>query len=92
MTEDNANNHEAARFGSSQPNIAKSSGTGEVPHKQGSEPTAADINKARKVWGADATSDPSGRVADAGDAGGSHSMPYDVETASDVIGGQTKPD
>ncbi|TDK39625.1 hypothetical protein E2F50_05840 [Rhizobium deserti] len=92
MSDDSTSNQEAARFGSSQPNIAKSSGTGEVPHKQGAEPTAADINKARKVWGADGTSDPSGRVADAGDGGGSHSMPYDVETASDVIGGQTKPE
>jgi hypothetical protein len=75
----------------SQPNIAKSSGTGEMPRKQGAEPTNLDINKARKVWDAEGTSDPSGRVADAGDAGGVHSMPYDIETASDVVARQTDP-
>ncbi len=89
--ERNDANSGPTNFGGREPNIAKSSGTGEVPHKQGAEPTSKDLNEARKVWGAEGTSDLSGRVADAGDGGGTHSMPYDIETASDVVQRQTKP-
>jgi hypothetical protein len=87
--ERDAADQEATRFGSSQPNIAKSSGTGEAtPHKQGN-PTSADINKARKVWDAEGMSNSAGRVADAGDGG--QTVPYDLETQSDVVARQTKP-
>ena len=89
--EDKDINSGQTNFGGHEPDIAKSSGTGEVPHKQGGDPTSKDLNKARKVWGADGTSDLSGRVADAGDGGGTHSMPYDIETASDAVNRQTKP-
>ncbi len=75
--------------GNSQPNIAKSSGTGEMPRKQGAEPTHLDLNKARKVWDAEGMSNPAGRVADAGDGG--QTVPYDLETQSDVVARQTKP-
>ena len=91
--EDKDINSGPTNFGAHEPDIAKSSGTGEVPHKQGGDPTLTlkDLNKARKVWGADGTSDLSGRVADAGDGGGTHSMPYDIETFSDAVNRQTKP-
>ncbi|RWX79302.1 hypothetical protein EPK99_12190 [Neorhizobium lilium] len=75
-----------------QPDIAESSGTAAVPRKQDAQPVAEDIDAPAKVWETEGSADPSGRVADVGGAGGTHSMPYDVEKASDVIGGQTNPD
>ena len=80
--------NEAARFGSSQPNIAKSSGTGENISRKQANPSTVDINKARKVWDAEGSGDPGGRVADAGDAGG-QTIPYDIETQADVVGAHT---
>ena len=77
-----------------QPNIAASSATGEIPRKQGAAPTASDVDKPSKVWEAEGSVDPSGRVGDVGGAGGTggtHAMPYDVETASDAVAQQTSP-
>jgi len=87
--ERNDDNREAKRFGSSQPNIAKSSGTGEDTSRKQANPTTTDINKARKVWDAEGSGNPGGRIADASDAGGQN-LPYDAETQADVVGRQTK--
>jgi hypothetical protein len=60
---------EATRFGSSQPSIAKSVGTGEeATRKQPSAETIA-LNKARKEKGAEVAVKPDDLTADAGDAG-----------------------
>ncbi|MGK9052710.1 hypothetical protein QTA58_13835 [Neorhizobium sp. CSC1952] len=88
MERNNAN-QEAKRFGSSQPNIAKSSGTGESTIRKQPDPATTEINKARKVWDAEGSGNTSGRVADAGDAGGQN-LPYDTETQADVVGRQTR--
>jgi hypothetical protein len=57
---------EATRFGSSQPHVAKSSGTGEAVAKKQPSPASIEINRARKASGAE--SDANGEhVADAGD-------------------------
>lgn len=88
MERDDAS-REAKRFGSSQPNIAKSSGTGEKTIRKQADPAMAEINKARKVWDAEGSGNPGGHVADAGDAGGQN-LPYDTGTQADVVGRQTK--
>ena len=81
--------NEAAQFDSNQPNIAKSSGTGEPKFSRGADPVTAEINKARKVWQSDATeAELGGRVADAGDAGGGSAMPYEEETLEDIVARQ----
>lgn len=80
---------EAKRFGSSQPNIAKSAGTGESTIRKQPDPATTEINKARKVQGAEGSGNPGGRVADAGDAGGQN-LPYDIEGQADAVGRQTK--
>lgn len=80
---------EPRRFGSSQPNIAKSSGTGENKTRKQPDPATAEINKARKVWDAEGSGQTGDRVADASDAGG-QTVPYSVETQADAIGSQTK--
>lgn len=61
---------EATRFGSSQPSVASSCGTGEAVFRKQPSPASLEINKARKAhgMGADAA-DRDERVADAGDAG-----------------------
>ncbi|MBP1842686.1 hypothetical protein J2046_000940 [Rhizobium petrolearium] len=79
---------EPKRFGSSQPNIAKSSGTGENKTRKQPDPATAEINKARKVWDAEGSGKSEDRVADASDAGG-QTLPYSVETQADVVGRQT---
>ena len=81
---------EPKRFGSSQPNIAKSSGTGENKIRKQANPTTTEINKARKVWDAEGQSDPTGRVADAGDAG--QTVPYDIDIQADSVARQTRRD
>ncbi|TNM61349.1 hypothetical protein [Aliirhizobium smilacinae] len=68
MTRETTSN-EATRFGSSQPSVAKSSGTGEAPAKKQPSPASIEINKARKAVGADGVTEQDERVADAGDAG-----------------------
>ena len=80
---------EADRFGSSQPNIAKSSGTGEAARRE-ADPGTTELNKARKVWDAETPGDPSGRVADAGDAGGGNALPYDEEVEAEEVARQTE--
>ncbi|MBW6421968.1 hypothetical protein KX729_10985 [Rhizobium sp. XQZ8] len=60
---------EATRFGSSQPSVAKSSGTGESPSKKSANPSTLQINKARKDRGVESAVKREDRVADAGDAG-----------------------
>jgi len=61
---------EATRFGSSQPNVASSCGTGEAAFKKEPSPASIEINKARKARGVGAGAvDRDERVADAGDAG-----------------------
>jgi len=87
IMERNDANREAARFGNSRPNIAKSSGTGEETSKKYPDPSTADLNKARKVWDAEGPGNPAGRVADAGDAG--QTVPYDIETQADAVAEQS---
>ncbi len=61
---------EATRFGSSQPSVASSCGTGEVMFKTRPSATSIELNRARKACGVGAGSlDRDERVADAGDAG-----------------------
>lgn len=61
---------EAIRFGSSQPNVASSCGTGEAVFRKEPSPASIAINKARKAHGMGrGTADGDERVADAGDAG-----------------------
>lgn len=60
---------EATRFGSSQPNIAKSAGTGEIRAARQPDPTSTRINKSRKEAGALSDGERTEHVADAGDAG-----------------------
>ncbi|OHV84882.1 hypothetical protein [Rhizobium sp. LCM 4573] len=79
---------EKAKSGGDGPNITKSSGTGETPRRHETDPATADLNKARRVWEAETNRDPSGRVADAGDAGGG-ALPYDEEAEADIVGRQT---
>lgn len=80
---------EKAKSGGGGPNITKSSGTGETPRRHGADPATADLNKARKVWEAETSRDPSGRVADAGDAGGGGALPYDEEAEAEFVDRQT---
>jgi hypothetical protein len=58
---------EATRFGSSQPNVASSCGTGESVFKKQPSPASIEINKARKALGADRAIERDEHVADAGD-------------------------
>ena len=67
MTRDTSD--EATRFGSSQPNVARSSGTGEAPVKKQPSPESIEINKARKEHGAEGNVERDEKVADAGDSG-----------------------
>ncbi len=61
---------EATRFGSSQPNVASSCGTGEAIFKTRPSAESIELNKARKACGVGAgAADRDERVADAGDAG-----------------------
>jgi hypothetical protein len=60
---------EATRFGSSQPGVATSAGTGEAPVKKQPSPESIEINKARKASGADGDAERDEKVADAGDSG-----------------------
>lgn len=80
---------EKAKSGGSAPDITKSSGTGETQRRHETDPVTADLNKARKVWEAETSRDPGGRVADAGDAGGGSALPYDEEAEADLVGRQT---
>lgn len=61
---------EATRFGSSQPSVASSCGTGETVFRKEPSPASIEINRARKAYGMGAgAADRDERVADAGDAG-----------------------
>ncbi|MND63314.1 hypothetical protein D3C80_546220 [compost metagenome] len=61
---------EATRFGSSQPNVASSCGTGEAMFKTRPSAESIELNKARKACGVGADAvERDERVADAGDAG-----------------------
>lgn len=60
---------EATRFGSSQPNVASSCGTGEMTGKKQPSAASIEINKARKASGADGNAERDEHVADAGDSG-----------------------
>jgi hypothetical protein len=81
-------NREAPRFENSQPNIAGSSGPGEGVSKKEPDPSNTG---ARKVWDAEGTGNPAGRVANPGDAEG-QPVPYDIETQADAVGAQTERD
>jgi hypothetical protein len=58
---------EATRFGSSQPSVASSCGTGEAISKKQPSPASIEINKARKASGAEGSIERDEHVADAGD-------------------------
>jgi len=61
---------EATRFGSSQPSVASSCGTGEALFKKQPSPVSIEMNRARKACGVGVGAvDRDERVADAGDAG-----------------------
>jgi hypothetical protein len=60
---------EATRFGSSQPGVASSCGTGEAVAKKQPSAASIEINRARKASGADGNPDRDEHVADAGDSG-----------------------
>jgi hypothetical protein len=68
MTRETTSN-EATRFGSSQPNVASSCGTGEAAVKKQPSPESIEINRARKEHGAEGNADRDEQVADAGDSG-----------------------
>jgi hypothetical protein len=58
---------EATRFGSSQPSVASSCGTGESAVRKQPSAASIELNKARKAQGGEATVDRGEHVADAGD-------------------------
>jgi hypothetical protein len=65
----NTTSAEATRFGSSQPNVASSCGTGETAIRKQPSAESIEINKARKASGAEGNTDRDEHVADAGDSG-----------------------
>lgn len=65
----NTTSPEATRFGSSQPNVASSCGTGETTIKKQPSAESIEINKARKASGAEGNADRDEHAADAGDSG-----------------------
>ncbi len=67
--ERDSTSREATRFGSSQPNVASSCGTGEAPGNKRPSPASIEINKARKASGAEGNVERDEHVADAGDSG-----------------------
>lgn len=60
---------EATRFGSSQPGVASSCGTGETVIKKQPSAASIGINRARKEHGAEGNPERDEHVADAGDSG-----------------------
>ncbi|WJH41020.1 hypothetical protein N7E02_10975 [Aliirhizobium terrae] len=60
---------EAKRFGSSQPGVASSCGTGETAIRKQPSAESIEINKARKASGAEGNPERDEHVADAGDSG-----------------------
>ncbi len=74
-------NHEARKFGSSQPNIARSCGTGEEPH-HASHPATADLRRAKKEFEGDRPPGYVSHIVDAGDSGG-YVTPYEVDMDDD---------
>ncbi len=79
--------NDAECLGNSQPNIPKSSGTGEKTSQKQPNPVTAEINAARKVWEAEGRNNPAGRVADAGDGG--QTVPYEIETEANSVARQS---
>jgi hypothetical protein len=72
---------EARKFGSSQPNIARSCGTGEEPHHP-RDPITADLRRAKKEFEGDRPAGHVSHIVDAGDSGG-YVAPYEIDTDDD---------
>ncbi|MEB2847276.1 hypothetical protein GAO09_24115 [Rhizobiales bacterium RZME27] len=71
---------EARKFGSSQPNIARSCGTGEPHHS--ADPAMADMRRAKKEFDGDRPAGQVSHIVDAGDSGG-YVTPYEIDTDDD---------
>lgn len=71
---------EARKFGSSQPNIARSCGTGEPHHAP--DPVMADMRRAKKALEGETPPGYVAHVVDAGDSGG-YVTPYEVDMDDD---------
>lgn len=76
-----SDNHEARRFGSSQPNIARSCGTGE-PHDHFLDPVTADLRRAKKAFEGDRPAGYVSHIVDAADSGG-YVAPYEIDMDDD---------
>ncbi len=78
-----SDNHEARKFGSSQPNIARSCGTGEAPH-HARDPITADLRRAKKEFEGDRPAGYVSHIVDAGDSGG-YVAPYEIDMDDDPV-------
>lgn len=74
---------EARKFGSSQPNIARSCGTGEAPH-HARDPITADLRRAKKEFEGDRPAGHVSHIVDAGDSGG-YVLPYEIDMDDDPV-------